>query len=188
MFERLARNWVYGGFLAAFVILALFPLTTNGWSIWLAMTFLALPVYMIHQYEEHDDDRFRRFVNTHIGGNQEILTLGDVFWINIVGVWAVIIASVWLAWEAHAGYGLIAAYLLLINAAVHIAQAVKMRQYNPGLATAVILFLPLGSFLLWLLAGKAGLIHHVIGAGFVFALHAAIVLRAVSRKAALARQ
>ncbi|MEO1281481.1 MAG: HXXEE domain-containing protein [Pseudomonadota bacterium] len=188
MFNRLVCNWVYGGFLAGLALLAVFPLTTNGWPASLAFTFLALPIYMIHQYEEHDDDRFRQFVNTHFGDGREVLTRGDVFWINIIGVWVAIIAVVWLAWEVDVGYGLIAAYLLLINAVVHIGQAIKLRSYNPGLITSIALFLPLGAYLLSLFWNTAGALHHAIGVGVVVALHAAIVVRVLARKAELDRE
>ncbi|MEH0071063.1 HXXEE domain-containing protein [Pannonibacter sp. Pt2-lr] len=44
------------------------------------------------------------------------------------------------------GWGLIAVYLLLINAALHVVQGLVLRLYNPGLVTAVALFIPLGVY------------------------------------------
>ncbi len=56
MLNRLFDNWVYGGFLAAFILLALTPFLSGGWSLALLLIWLHLPVYMLHQYEEHDAD------------------------------------------------------------------------------------------------------------------------------------
>jgi hypothetical protein len=54
---------VYGRVLAAILMLALSPLLPAGWPLPLADPFLLLPAYMVHQYEEHDRDRFRLFFN-----------------------------------------------------------------------------------------------------------------------------
>jgi len=63
MLQRLISSWVYGGVLAAILMLALSPLLPAGWPLPLADPFLLLPAYMVHQYEEHDRDRFRLFFN-----------------------------------------------------------------------------------------------------------------------------
>ena len=63
MFARLIANWVYGGFLAGLLLLLLTPVLVHSWPVSLVTTLLCLPLYMIHQYEEHDNDRFRLFVN-----------------------------------------------------------------------------------------------------------------------------
>ncbi len=57
MLSRLIANWVYGGFLAGLLLVLLEPVLTRSWAPALAAVFLQLPVYMLHQYEEHDHDR-----------------------------------------------------------------------------------------------------------------------------------
>jgi hypothetical protein len=96
--------------------------------------FLQLPLYMLHQFEEQDNDRFRIFFNRTIGGGREVLSPGAVFIINVPGVWGVIAASFYLAAHAQIGYGLIAVYLTLVNGVVHIVTGTASRCYNPGLA------------------------------------------------------
>jgi len=59
MFERLIMHWVYGGALAGILLLIMFPLLTSSWSVPLTLTFFHLPMYMLHQYEEHDKDQKR---------------------------------------------------------------------------------------------------------------------------------
>jgi hypothetical protein len=145
MLRRLVDNWVYGGFLAGLLLLALTPVLARGWPLALTLTFLALPIYMLHQYEEHDADRFHRLVTRVFGKGRDVLPSGAIFIINIPVVWGVNAASFALATD-DLGWGLIALYTLIANAVVHLVQAVVMRGYNPGLVTAIVLFLPLGIF------------------------------------------
>jgi hypothetical protein len=177
MMNRFVSCWVYGGFLAAFLLLGLMPAFTRTWELPLILVFLQLPVYMLHQLEEHDDDRFRRFINDMIGGGREVLSRGAVFVINVPGVWGVNLLSILLAFSLDLGFGLIAIYLTLINGLVHLAQAVRLRRYNPGLITAVILFLPVGGLALAAVmkSGSVTIGYHLLGLGSAVAIHLAIV-------------
>jgi hypothetical protein len=145
MLRRLVDNWVYGGFLAGLLLLALTPVLARDWSLALTLVFMAMPIYMLHQYEEHDADRFHRKINDLFGKGPDVLPSGAIFIINIPVVWGVNAASFALA-TTDLGWGLIALYTLVANAVVHIAQAAVTRAYNPGLITAIVLFLPMGIF------------------------------------------
>jgi hypothetical protein len=177
MLNRLVDNWVYGGFLAALVLLVLGPLFVAGWPPALIATFLCLPAYMIHQYEEHDNDRFRDFMNQLIGKGREVLTKRAVFVINIAGVWGVLAAALWLA-AFQRGFGLIAAYLLLINGVIHVLPAIIMRRYNPGLVTGIVVFLPLSVYCLNAIQRTGGgtPLMHAVGIAVSIAVHAAIAI------------
>jgi hypothetical protein len=78
---------------------------------------------------------------------------------------------------------LIGLYLLLVNAVAHIGQALALRRYNPGLVTAVLLFVPLG----WLgvravtAAGHGGWGYQAMGLGSALAIHAAIIAHVRAR-------
>ena len=186
MMERLVRNWVYGGFLSGILLLILLPSFASGWSLALVAVFLQLPVYMIHQFEEHDDDRFRLFVNLTMGRGREVLSPAVVFVINVPGVWGVIAASLLLAKSVALGLGLIGIYLTLVNAVVHVISAVASRGYNPGLVTAILMFLPSGCFGLWAVdrSGGVGWGYHVLGIGTALAIHAAIMIHIRLRRGA----
>ena len=184
MLQRLYTGWVYGGMLAGLLLLGLAPVLTSGWSLAQVLTFAALPVYMLHQYEEHDDDRFRRFVNRFVAGGVEALTLRDVFVINIGGVWIVLAIVIALAQRVDEGWGVLAAYLVLVNAVAHIGPALAMRRANPGLVTAVLLFLPLGAWLLAALWSAATPFQQGAGIVISLAIHALIILH-VKRKVRL---
>ncbi len=151
--DRLASNWVYGGALAAPILLCAVPvLDTDGVG---RLTWLALPAYMIHQLEEHDADRFRLFMNQVLGPERHGLTVMDVFTINILGVWLplalIFLAGQYLSpgWSAWAGW------LLVVNGLLHGIQAIAMGRRNPGLVTGLFVFLPLGGALLALSRGNA---------------------------------
>jgi hypothetical protein len=177
MLNRLIVNWVYGGFLAGILLLLLAPVIVRSWPPALVATFLCLPAYMLHQYEEHDKDRFRLMVNRTLGGGQEVLSRGAVFVINIPGVWGILGVVIVLAVTVNAGYGLISAYLVIVNAVAHIGQALRCREYNPGLITSILVFLPLGACTIVEVqrSGNGTLAMHLTGLFVALAIHAAIV-------------
>lgn len=190
MFGRLVKDWVYGGFLAALAMLALAPLFSVGWPEPLRLTFLFLPIYMLHQYEEHDADRFRLFFNQTIGHGREVLTPLAVFVINIPCVWGVIALACYLCAYVSPGLGLIAIYLAVVNAVVHIVHALIFRCYNPGLGSALLLFLPFGVYaiLRFDVIGAGGATAHALGLGVAIILHVMIIVHAVRRRTMLELQ
>lgn len=177
MLARLAQNWVYGGFLAGLALLMLLPLLAKQWTALETLTFAIWPLYMLHQYEEHDADRFRLFLNRQVFGGHEALSTADVFWINIAGVWLFMVIIVWLVHGISAGWAMLAAFLVLVNALAHVGQAVAMRQANPGLYTAILLFVPAGAWLGWLAWPLASATQLIVSLLAVVALHGAIILR-----------
>jgi hypothetical protein len=176
MIHRLIVNWVYGGFLAGLLFLILSPLFVRSWPPAQAAAFFCLPAYMLHQFEEHDADRFRIFMNRILAGGNDALTLPAVFIINVPGVWGVIAVALWLAAFVNPGLALIAVYLPLFNAVIHIAHALITRTYNPGLVTAIVIFLPVCAWCLYAIqqSGDGSFAMHAIGLGSAVAIHAVI--------------
>ena len=185
MIRPFRDHWLMGALTGAPLLLALTPALEPAWPAWLLWVFLQQPLYMLHQLEEHVGDRFRRFVNEKLAGGAEALTPGDVAVINVVGVWVVNALALLLAATVHPGWGLLAAYLSLVNAVTHIAAAFVLRMYNPGLGSAVVLFLPAGLAALVLVSAQpgVGMLAHLGALAAILALHAAIVLH-VKRRAA----
>ncbi|MGH9605897.1 MAG: HXXEE domain-containing protein [Terracidiphilus sp.] len=177
MMNRLIVSWVYGGFLAGLLLLALTPVFVRGWAPALVATYLCLPAYMVHQYEEHDKDRFREFLNRSLKGKGYLSPLA-VFIINVPGVWGVVAVSLWLAVRVNVGFGLIAAYLLLVNGAVHFIHGLIFRKYNPGLITALVIFVPLGAWCMAAIqqAGGGTAWMHAAGALVAVGIHVAIIV------------
>ncbi|MEM6748702.1 MAG: HXXEE domain-containing protein [Pseudomonadota bacterium] len=174
MWQRLSQNWVYGALPLAVILLGLAPLVERV----ILAVFLSLPVYMLHQFEEHDADRFRATVNAMLGESRQGLSHDAVWVVNVVFVWFLLLAVFWLAQGAPA-WALVAAYLMLINGAVHIVSAARTRTYNPGLVTSIVLFVPLS---LWIFASVPGTFsQHLSAAGLILVLHAGIVLWAIRK-------
>lgn len=171
-------QWVVAALLAGPLLLAMTPALSVDWPAWLLFTWLHLPAYMLHQVEEHAGDRFRRFVNANLGGGREALTPLGVAVINIPGVWVVDAAAFCLAILVRPGLGLIAVYLSLVNAVAHLASAVALRAPNPGLVTAVVVFLPLSVASLLAFRGVegVGIGDHALGLAVALAIHAAIIV------------
>lgn len=186
MLERLMQNWVYGGFLGGLLLLGLTPLVTAQWPWHWTAVWVLLPIYMLHQYEEHDDDRFRAYFNGRMFGGRDGLSIAAVFWINIILVWVLIALALYLTAWVRAGLGLVAAWLVLLNAVSHVGTAIANRAYNPGLATALALF-PAGGLWAVFELNEAGatLADHAFGFAVAFFGHAGILFNARRRLAAL---
>lgn len=176
MLDRIARNWVYGAGPAALLLLVLAPglLSAAPLAIWLV--YLALPAYMVHQVEEHDADRFRVYINDLLGPTRTGLSPGDVAVINLALVWLPLALVVWLVSGSGAGWAAISGWLLLVNGVAHVGPAVVWRRRNPGLVSALVLFVPLGLALV--LGTGATAAQHATGLAVAIALHGAIVARA----------
>ncbi|MDE2483536.1 MAG: HXXEE domain-containing protein [bacterium] len=181
-------QWPYAGLFAAVLLLALVPLVYVWAGLVMAAIVVQLPVYMLHQFEEHHDDCFCRYVNRVVGEGLPVLSPVAAFVINSVGVWGVILVGIYLAQVLAPGYGTIAIDLGVVNGLLHVVVATVRREYNPGLWTSLALFFPIGGAALWIVTvfGGADVTQHVVGALVAIAIHIAIVAYAISRRRALA--
>lgn len=184
----LFRNWMYAGLIAGLFLLSIVPLLVGVFDLPFLLVYLQLPIYMIHQVEEHHGDRFRAFINEHIAGGRNALTTPAVVVINLPLVWGVDLVSIYLARFVGIGLGLIAIYLALVNAVVHVIGAVVLRGYNPGLITAIVLFLPFGIWALVVVgaAPGVGIGDHALGLAVAVLIHVGIVIHVARRARSLA--
>ncbi len=181
------RNWMYAGVIAGLFLFAVLPLFADAWSLPLLLVFIQLPLYMLHQVEEHAGDRFRTFVNTRIARVPDALTTEAVVVINVPLVWGVDLVALYLARFVDLGLGLIAIYLTVVNALVHILTAVRFRGYNPGLATAIVLFLPFGVWGIVVFAATPGVTigDHILGIALAVVVHVGIAVHVFRRARSL---
>ncbi len=182
-------NWPYAALFTAGFLGLLAPLVFRYAGLPLGLVYLQLPIYMLHQYEEHADDRFRRWVNNMIGHDQDVLTPIATFWINSLLVWLLDLVAIYLACFVDLSLGLIAIYLPMLNAVGHIVPAVIKRQYNPGLLTSCIVFLPVGLFSTYVVSSAAGctLPNHLLALGVAIGVHATIIIHVRRRMSYLSR-
>lgn len=183
MWDWLFHQWQWPracAFAAAF-LLVVTPFVFDAGGLPLALVFVQLPIYMVHQTEEHVDDRFRRFVNLNIAGGREALTPMATFLINALGVWLFDLVSLFLARSVALPFGLAAGYLAVVNGIAHIGQAVGMRRYNPGLFTGLTLLLPFGGWCVARCGDGVGPMAHAAACSVALVEHALIVALVVSR-------
>jgi hypothetical protein len=180
-------QWPYAGTVVAVFLLALLPLWWDATDTALALVYAVLPLYMLHQLEEHAGDRFRLAINTQFAGGREALTRPAAFWINAGGIWIVDVIALWLAYHVELAIGLLPVYLMGVNAVTHIGAAVAARGYNPGLWTAILVFIPVSIWAAVEIGDTAdvGLGWQLTGLAFGLAVHVAIMAYIRTRAASL---
>ena len=126
---------------------------------------IGLPIYMLHQFEEHGRDVFGRpypFLASFCGvlGHPDPSTCpadpAFLFAVNVGAVW-IAFASGALVGPRNAMVGAAALGVPLVNTFMHVGPALAKQAYNPGVLTSVLLLAPLAVLGLRGLAG-AGLI------------------------------
>ena len=153
----LLEHWMkLGVFMAPFLLFIAFAFRSERQSEVDAqiLSLLLLITYIAHQFEEHWIDlygnsyAFKPFLNAMLlerlggdDGSAEVLSDAGVFVINTSLVWLVGALAIWRAPE-NVFPALCMAAVVLVNAFSHIAAALFSGAYNPGLLTAVVLFLP----------------------------------------------
>ncbi len=162
----LATQWMYAGLGGGLVIL-LYSFAYPAHSIAERVTkfhWLLLAFYTFHQFEEHGIDLFGASYSFVAYANQLLTAPGEparftttnILFINTLVVWLGGLAAVWGGWR-YVWPGLAMAGIIAANALMHIGIAIAQGEYNPGLATALTVFLPAFFFYGRLLVQEGGL-------------------------------
>jgi hypothetical protein len=136
------ENWSRAGLVTAVVLVSLAPLVYVRTGVPQLLIFLWLPFYMLHQFEEHGQGtllEFYRRMMPHIAPN---LTERKLLVVNLGTVWLFFVGSIYAAFYNQWSLALYPPYLSLVNAVMHMGQLIAWRTYNPGLWTALVLFIP----------------------------------------------
>ena len=159
-YDFLIDNWMKIGIYAVpFILFIFFSSRTEQTEEVLSDTklisVLLLLAYIIHQFEEHWIDifgnkyAFYEYFNTlflTVLGAQDssviILSREAIFLINTSLVWLIGIIAIWRS-PKHLFPVLAMNGIVLVNAISHILPGIFQQSYNPGLLTAIIIFLPL---------------------------------------------
>jgi len=159
-YDFLIENWMkIGIYVAPFILFIFFSCRTEQtvavFSDTKLISVVLLVAYIIHQFEEHWIDisgnqyAFYEYFNTlflGVLGVQDssviILSREAIFVINTSLVWLVGIIAIWRSpkqlFPVLAMNGIV-----LVNAISHIFPGILKQSYNPGLLTAIVIFLPM---------------------------------------------
>ncbi|HZS53291.1 MAG TPA: HXXEE domain-containing protein [Bryobacteraceae bacterium] len=152
----LAWPWI-GSIAAAILLILLFgtqvlrsDLSLTRWRDPVWLSWLAVPIYMLHNIEEYGIDLLGR---THQFPNALCSTLGIAPYpacpvpppfylaVNISLIWVAGPIAALLS-RRHRLIGFVFYGVIIINGVTHVAPMVLGRGYNPGAITALVLFLP----------------------------------------------
>ena len=106
------------------------------------LVYLWLPLYMFHQYQEHAEGTLLEWYERMMPGIAPFLTERKLLVVNLVVVWLGFLVALYAAFLVRPALGLAAPYLAFVNAFMHIGQFLRWRCYNPGLWTALAIFIP----------------------------------------------
>ncbi len=180
-------NWSRMALPFAILALCSLPIFSSADNLPLILLYTLLPVYMIHQYEEHAHGEFVEFFNATVGRGYGVLTKVSAFWINMLEVWVAFLVTFYLARYVAIGLALVPVYMTLFNGLTHVVASLALGRYNPGLYTSVLLFFPWGTFLLvyFIRISPSSLLFNPIGLLAAIIGHAIIVVYALRRRGRL---
>lgn len=103
-----------------------------------------IPLYLLHQTEEHYwPGGFKNYINRVVNKlpeGEEMLTDVKVFWINILFVWVAFLIFGALSF-IDIGFGMLIIIFSIMNCFTHIVEAIKQKEWNPGLVMASLQFM-----------------------------------------------
>lgn len=187
--DFLVQHWMkVGTLMAPFLVMVALSFSAseslkNARSISLAL----LVAYILHQFEEHWVDiygrtfAFKPYLNAFLSNLldhadvQEFMSNKSVFVINTSLVWLVGALAVWRG-DGHIFAALCMAAIVVVNAMSHIGAGLISGSYNPGLLTAVLVFLPVGTGAYVLLGRSLGVTSGRIALSLIWGLIAHLIM------------
>jgi len=179
-YEWFIQNWAKTTLPLAIILFLISPFVYKGIGLASFLVYLTLPFYILHQFEEHAGGQFKAFVTKTVGRGREVLSDRAIFRVNVLFVWLGILVVLYLCVYVSIIWGLFAGYLMAFNGIVHIITSIRMRKYNPGLWTSLVIFLPLGIYIIYLITTEsgAGWLYNIIFLVVTILLHAMILINA----------
>jgi len=185
----LVQHWMkVGTFMSPFLVLVAASFSKPGRAIDArSISLVLLLAYILHQFEEHWVDiygrgyAFKPYLNAFLSGllghaqAAELMSDASVFVINTSLVWLVGALAVWRGGE-HIFAALCIAAIVVVNAISHIGAGLISGSYNPGLLTAVLVFLPVGVGAYVLLVRSEAATASLISASLIWGLIAHLIM------------
>lgn len=150
MINWLYKNWAKLSLFLAVIATVLIYIFINPHNLLLFLIWIQFPIYLLHQFEEHNWNGFKNYINRNVFKVKEgDFPLNDkiIFWVNIPIVWILIPIFSGLS-SANIMFGLWIPYFAVFNSLSHVIVSVRNREYNPGLLVSLILGIPVGIYAL----------------------------------------
>jgi hypothetical protein len=186
MISWLYKNWAKLCIILSIIVALIILLVVKTNNILLFLIWIQIPIYLLHQFEEHSwPGGFKKFVNKEIF-NVEVgeypLNDTNIFWINAPIIWVLMPIFASLSY-INLFFGLWIPYFAVFNSLTHVIGAIVKRKYNPGLFVSLVLGIPVATYTLWLYYNLVNvpLIITLLSILAVLLLHIAIIIPAVRR-------
>jgi hypothetical protein len=186
MISWLYKNWAKLCIILSIIVALIILLVVKTDNILLFLIWIQIPIYLLHQFEEHSwPGGFKKFVNKEIF-NVEVgeYPLNDIniFWINVPIIWVLMPIFASLSY-INLFFGLWIPYFAVFNSLTHVIGAIVKRKYNPGLFVSLVLGIPVATYTLWLFYNLVNvpLIITLLSILAVLLLHITIIIPAVRR-------
>ena len=137
-----------------------------------AATWLLFSAYLLHGFEVDGIDLLGRefYFQTHVAETRGIeLTARDIMRMNTVSIYLLFTCALW-GGERFSWAGLAAAGVTLINGLMHTTNSIQLGEYNPGLGSSLLLFLPGASYCFYRAHRVMGLSRWAIAGGVLYGL------------------
>ncbi len=185
------KNWLYTNwakisiFLSIIISLIILIIVKTN-NILLFLIWIQIPIYLLHQFEEHYwPGGFKKFVNHEIfnvESGEYPLNDVNIFWINVPIIWVLMPIFAGLSY-VNLFFGLWIPYFAVFNSLTHVIGAIVKRKYNPGLFVSLLLGIPVGAYTLWLFYTSINvpLVITLLSLLAVLLLHLVIIIHAIRR-------
>ena len=178
--DWLYKNWSKLSVGVAVVLTLLIFTFIKPVNILLFLIWIQIPIYLLHQFEEHSRNGFKNYVNKkvfNVVDGDYPLNDRNIFWINIPIIWILMPLSALLSY-INPLIGLWIPFFGVINSLSHVIFSIVNKQYNPGILVSLILGIPVVTYALMILYSNLMISYFVTGlsVGFAIILHMIVFL------------
>lgn len=173
--DWLYKNWSKLSLVGAVVLTLLIFLFIKPSNTLLFLIWVQIPIYFLHQFEEHSRNGFKNYVNKtvfKVSDGDYPLNDKNIFWINIPIIWILMPLFAILS-GINPLIGLWIPFFGVINSLSHVIFSVVNQQYNPGIIVSLVLGIPVGVYALMIFYSSLNIsyIVTVLALGFAIILH-----------------
>jgi hypothetical protein len=151
MMNWLYRNWAkLSIFLAIILTILIITLIKNNYLLFLI--WIQIPIYLLHQFEEHFNEGFKNYINNKVFGVEKgefPLNDQNIFWINIPIIW-ILMPLFGLLSINNLLFGLWIPFFALINSLSHVIFSLRNHEYNPGIIVSILLGIPISTYTIYI--------------------------------------